>query len=132
MKNLFLVVLLGVLFSSCDPVSTMEADIENLTSENLIIEFASFDTSSNKTLQIAPNEIQLFQEGFDVGGSFLEPSLVEYDSVVIKNQADNILKVFKPNDIEKNIYNIDKYWTRSKPSKRVFKYKYELTEIDIR
>jgi len=131
MKKLLLVILTGILFSSCDPVAIMEANIENLTSESLIIEFVAFDVSSNKILKIEPNETQLFQEGFDVGGLFLEPSLIEYDSVVIKNQADNILKVFKPNDTGRNIYNIDEYWIASEPSKRFFKYKYELTEVDI-
>ena len=131
MKKLLLVILTGILFSSCDPVAIMEANIENLTSESLIIEFVAFDVSSNKILKIQPNETQLFQEGFDVGGLFLEPSLIEYDSVVIKNQADNILKVFKPNDTGRNIYNIDEYWIASEPSKRFFKYKYELTEVDI-
>ena len=131
MKKLFLVTLTGVLFSSCDPTSIMEANIENLTSQSLKIEFVSFDANSNKILEIDPNEIQLFQEGFDIGNDFLEPSLVEYDSVVIKNQANNILKVFKPNDTGKNIYNIDEYWIGSEPSKRFFKYKYELTDADI-
>ena len=131
MKKLLLVILTGILFSSCDPVAIMEANIENLTSESLTIEFVAFDVSSNKILKIQPNETQLFQEGFDVGGLFLEPSLIEYDSVVIKNQADNILKVFKPNDTGRNIYNIDEYWIASEPSKRFFKYKYELNESDI-
>ena len=131
MKKLFLITLAGVLFSSCDPTATMEADIENLTSESLKIEFVSFEESSNKILQIAPNETQLFQDGFDIGSVYLEPSLIEYDSVVIKNQADNILKVFKPNDTGKNIYNIDEYWIGSEPSKNFFKYKYELTDADI-
>ena len=131
MKELFLVSLISVLFSSCDPVAQMEANIENLTSDSLKIEFVSFDESMNKILEIAPNGIELFQEGFDIGDDFIEPSLIEYDSVVITNQADNILKVFKPDDTGKNIYNIDEYWVRNKPSKGFFKYKYELTDEDI-
>jgi len=131
MKKIILIILTGILFLSCDPVAIMEANIENLTSQSLTIEFVAYDASSNKILEILPNETQLFQEGFDVGGVFLEPSLIEYESVVIKNQADNILRVFKPNDTGKNIYNIDEYWIGSEPSKRFFKYKYELTEVDI-
>ena len=131
MKKLFLIALTGVLFSSCDPTSTMKANIQNLTSESLKIEFASFDTTLNKKLEIDPNQTQLFQEGFDVGSIYIEPSLTEYDSVVIKNQANKILKVYNPNDTGKNIYNIDEYWKGSEPSKRNFKYKYELTEADI-
>ena len=131
MKRLFLVTLIAVLFSSCDPVAQMEATIENLTSDSLKIEFVAFDESTNKILEIAPNEFELFQEGFDIGDDFIEPSLVEYDSVVIKNIADHILKVFKPNDTGRNIYNIDEYWIGSEPSNNSFRYKYELTEADI-
>ena len=131
MRKLFFITLVGVLFSSCDPVAQMEATIENLTSDSLKIEFVAFDESTNKILEIAPNEFELFQEGFDIGDDFIEPSLVEYDSVVIKNIADHILKVFKPNDTGRNIYNIDEYWIGSEPSNNSFKYKYELTEADI-
>lgn len=130
MKKLIVLTLTIILFS-CDPVSDMEANIENLTSENLTIEFVSFDVSSSKIIQIAPNEIKLFQEGFDIGSTFLEPSLVEYDSVVIKNQMEEVLKVYKPNDANKNIYNIDDYWIASEPSKRFFKYEFEINDQDI-
>ena len=116
---------------SCDPVSNMEASIENLTKQDLIIEFISFDETLNKTLNIASNETQIFQEGFDIGNDFLEPSLTEYDSVVVKNNTERILKVFKPNDLGKNIYFIDKYWLSSEPSKRLFKYKYEIYNEDL-
>lgn len=130
MKKLIVLTLTIILFS-CDPVSDMEANIENLTSENLTIEFVSFDVSSSKIIQIAPNEIKLFQEGFDIGSTFLEPSLVEYDSVVIKNQMEEVLKVYKPNDANKNIYDIDDYWIASEPSKRFFKYEFEINDQDI-
>lgn len=116
---------------SCDPVSDMEATIENLTSKNLTIEFISFDVNSSKILQIAPNEIQLFQESFNIGSTFLEPSLVEYDSVVIKNQLKEVLKVYKPNGANRNIYNIESYWIASEPSKRFFKYEFVINEEDI-
>ena len=109
----------------------MEADIENLTSQTLTIQFISSDESLSKTLQILPNGIELFQESFDIGSTFLEPSLVDYDSVVIKNQAEQILNVYKENDPGKNIYNIDDHWIASEPSKRFFKYKYQIESEDI-
>lgn len=120
----------SIIISSCDPVSNLEANIENLTSQTLTIDFIASDVSVSKTLQLAPNEIMLFQEGFDIGSTFLEPSLVEYDSVVIKNQAEDILKVFKSNDSGKNIYNVDD-WMGSEPSRRFFKYEYEIENEDI-
>ena len=88
------------------------------------------DSSSNKTIQIDTNQTVLF-EIYDGYGTYVEPNLEDYDSVLIKNQADEVLKVYKRNDTGKNIFNIDKYWISSEPSKRVFKYEYEIEEVDI-
>ena len=131
MKKLTLLILPAIILISCDPVSDMEANIENLTSQTLLIEFISADESLNKNIQLAPEEIKVFQEGFDIGSTYLEPSLVEYDSVVVKNLAEDILKVYKPRDTGKNIYNIKDYWQGSEPSKRFFKYEYEIANQDI-
>lgn len=81
----------------------MEANIENLTNHDLIIEFVSFNQDLSKTLVIPTNETILFEEVSDIGNTFLEPSLTKYDSVVVKSNAKQILKVYKPNDTEKNI-----------------------------
>lgn len=131
MNRLFLILIAIAVFYSCDPVASMEANIENLTTQDLIIEFVSFDQDFSKTLELPKNESRLFQEGFDIGGEFLEPSLSEYDSVVVKNNAEQILKVYKPNDTGKNIYNTDEYWLSSEPSKRYFKYEYEINNEDL-
>ncbi len=131
MKKLLALTILTLTFSGCDPIADLEANVENLTSETLTIDFVSSDNSSlNKTLQIAPNEIKLFQEGSDIGSTYLEPSIDEYDSVIIKNQAEDVLRVFKMNDTGKNIYNIDD-WISSEPRKRFFKYNYQIETGDI-
>ncbi len=120
-----------IVFSSCDPIADIEANVENLTSETLTIDFVSSDNSSlNKTLQLAPNELKLFQEGSDIGSTYLEPSIDEYDSVIIKNQSEDVLRVFKITDIGKNIYTIDD-WISSEPRKRFFKYQYQIENEDI-
>ncbi|MEQ9308965.1 MAG: hypothetical protein RLN90_05880 [Balneolaceae bacterium] len=131
MNKFILFTVLIFIFTSCDPVSDMEATIQNLTSQEITIDFISSNDDFSKTLRISPNEMVLFQEGFDVGGSFLEPSLIEYDSVVIKNQLDMILKIYKENDSGKNIFNTDKYWKASEPSNRVYKYEYIIERVDI-
>lgn len=131
MRKLIAFALLFLIFSSCDPVAQMEANIVNRTSQNLTVDFVSSDISLNKTLQMAPGQTVLFQEVFDVGNTFLEPSLVEYDSVLIKDQSETLLKVYKENDSGKNIYNIDDYWTSREPAKRVFEYEYEIGMEDI-
>ena len=133
MKNLIALTLIATLFSSCDPSAQIEANIENLTDKNLSILFISSDSSliSSKTLQIAPSETVLFQEDFVFKSTYLEPNLEYFDSVLIKNQADVILRVYKPNDSGKNIYNIDDYWISSEPSKRSFKYEYKIENEDF-
>lgn len=50
---------------------------------------------------------------------------------MVKNNARQILKVYKPNDTGKNIYNIDEYWQLREPSKRFFKYEYEIYNEDL-
>lgn len=119
------------IFLGCDPTSQMEANIENLTSRNVSIEFVSANPDLNKILQVASGQSELFQEGFDVGSTFLEPSLVEYDSIVVKNQSGVILKIYQENDMGKNIYNVNEHWKASEPSKRFFHYEYEILNEDL-
>lgn len=114
---------------SCDPASLMDANIENLTSQNLSIIFIERD-NSDKILQIEPNGSVLFQEGMSTTGSFLEPSLIGYDSIYIKNEVDEIIKIFKQNTEGKNIYEIDD-WLFSEPSKRVYIYDYQIKNQDL-
>ena len=128
--TLFTIAIIMVL-SSCDPVASLEANIENLSDQNVTVEFVSFDESLNKTLEISVNEIVLFQEGMDIGNTFIEPSLMEFDSVVIRNRAEEILKIYKPGDTGRNIYNIKEAWTSSEPSKRFFKYEFEIANGDV-
>jgi galactose mutarotase-like enzyme len=131
MKKLFPIIVAIAVLSSCDPVAEMEANIFNLTNEDLIIEFGSSKESRRKNLEIPKGEMRLFEEVYDVGNDFLEPALYYYDSVVVKNNAEQILKIYKPNDTGKNIYNIDDYWFLNEPSKRFFKYVYEINNEDI-
>lgn len=131
MKRTFITLTAITIFCSCDPIADMEANIKNLTNQDLIIEFVSFDQDLSKTLVIPKNETRLFESVSEIGNTFLEPRLIEYDSVVVKNNEKQILKVYKPNDIEKNIYNIEEYWLLREPSKRFFKYEYEINNEDL-
>jgi hypothetical protein len=131
MKKLFPIIAAIAVLSSCDPVAEMEANIFNLTNEDLIVEFVSSKESRRKNLEIPKGEMRLFEQVYDVGNDFLEPALYYYDSVVVKNNAEQILKIYKPNDTGKNIYNIDDYWFLNEPSKRFFKYLYEINNEDI-
>ncbi|MFW5759416.1 MAG: hypothetical protein ACOCXH_00380 [Cyclobacteriaceae bacterium] len=130
MKKIIILTLTSIIFFSCDPLVQMEANIVNLTSKSLFIEFVSWDASYSKTLQINPSQKVLF-DIYDGYGTYAEPELSYYDSVIIKNQAEEILKVYKRNDFGKNIYNIDDYWISSEPSKRFFIFEYEIESEDI-
>ncbi|MBE9048495.1 hypothetical protein IQ255_29635 [Pleurocapsales cyanobacterium LEGE 10410] len=131
MRNLFPLALLIIIFSGCDPTAFYEADIENLTTQTLTIDFISAEEELSKSLLIQPNQTVFFKEGDDFGNTFVQPLMAIYDSVVVKNQTDVILRVYKENDTGRNIYNIDDYWTVNKPKKRVFKYKYVILNEDI-
>jgi hypothetical protein len=131
MKNLILFISMISILSSCDPTSSMDANIKNSTSQNLSIIFRSSDVSLNETFQIDPNETILFQDGFSVGDSVLEPRLTAYDSIYIKNESNEIVKVYKQKTEGKNIFNVDDYWRSSEPSKRYYKYNYEINNEDI-
>jgi len=131
MKKTFLTLTAITVLSSCDPGADMEANIENLTNQDLIIEFVRFEQDLSKTLVIPTNETKLFEAFSETGNTFLEPSIIQYDSVVVKNNAEQILKVYKPTDTGKNIYNIDEYWLSREPSKRFFKYEYKINNEDL-
>ena len=118
------------IFTGCDPVSLMDANIENTTTQRLSITFVTSGVPE-ETLVLDPAETILFQESMSTTGSFLEPYLVEFDSIYIENEASEILKVFKPTTAGKNIYNVENYWIFTEPSKRVYKYDYLITNEDL-
>ncbi len=132
MKRISLGILTAILCFSCDPVSLMDANIENTTSQNLSITFVSAEfTDLNKTFEMGSEEIILYREGFSTIGSFLKVSLDGLDSVYITNTAKEVLKVYKPETAGRNIFKIDDYWKSSTPSKRFYQYDYQLTNEDI-
>lgn len=132
MKKLVLLITCFAFITSCDPVSVMEANINNATSQSLSIVFVSSQApEQNKTLELSANTTVLFQEGMSTTGGFLEPYLLDYDSVYIQNASQEVLKIFKQGTIGKSIYSIDDHWTFSEPSKRVYEYDFDITSQDL-
>nr|WP_299339755.1 hypothetical protein [Allomuricauda sp.] len=132
MKKKILLGLVTLLAYSCDPVSDMEADISNTTSQNLSIRFVSSTFAEDtKTLEIESGETILFQQATSTTGSFLEPSLIQFDSIYIQDTSEEVLKIFKPDTPGKNIYDIDAFWNAREPSKRLYFYEYQITNEDI-
>ena len=130
MKRSFVFLILISVATGCDPSSVMDANIENATLQPLSITFVS-SLIGNRTLTLDPDETVLFQDGFSTTGGFLQPDLVDYDSVYIENQSAQILKIFKPDTPGKNIYLIEDYWTLTEPDKRVYKYDYTINPEDL-
>ena len=132
MKKILLLGLAALAWYGCDPFSTMDADITNTTSQNLSIRFVSSQfVEDNKTLEIASGETVLFQQASSTTGSFLEPSLVQFDSVYIQNASEEILKIFKPTTPGRNIYGVEAFWSVREPSKRQYFYEYQITNEDV-
>ena len=130
MYKIIVLTLLTITLFSCDPLVQMEAKIVNLTTKSLSLDFVSWDSSYSQILQTDPSQTVLF-DLYDGYGTYAEPDLARYDSVLIKSQADEILELYKPNDTGKNIYNIDDYWSVSKHPGRFFKFEYEIQSEDI-
>ncbi|MDX1373012.1 MAG: hypothetical protein R3321_11110 [Nitrososphaeraceae archaeon] len=131
MKNLLSLTLILVLFSSCDPVAQMEAYIENSSTEELTIIFASSDTSFYQELKVKPEQKELCQDWYDIGSTYLEPELSYYDSIYIKDMEGNILKVYKENTEGKNIYNVPDDWQATKKSRWTYEFLYSIEEEEI-
>jgi len=130
MKKIILSALIVSLFASCDKSSMMDANIKNNTSQNLSLTF--FRTSEpNDSLQLESNQTMLFQDDFSSTGGFLTPNLIQFDSIYIQNQSDEILKVFKENTEGKNIYNVDEFWILNQPSEDIYNYEYTINNEDI-
>ncbi|RNC91732.1 MAG: hypothetical protein ED555_01000 [Allomuricauda sp.] len=131
MKKLIALALVILVASSCDPIAEYDAYIENATPTNLSIAFFSSDIELNRSLNITSGQTVFFQEGSDIGSTFIQPSLVQYDSIVVRNEENQIIRVYKENDPGKNIYNVDAYWAGRETSKWVYEYEYQIESIDL-
>lgn len=132
MKKIFLLTCLFISFCfiSCDPAESLEAIIINNSSQDLKITFVSVEIPDfNETFEIESNSKILHSEIVGIGDANL--GFHNYDSIYIENYSNEILKVYKANTPGKNIYNVDEYWQKRKPSKNHFVYTYEITNEDI-
>ena len=103
MKTAFPLLLTLLFISGCDPVSLMDATITNSTSQELTVIFAA-SSSRSDTLYLSAGQTVLFQDGMSTTGSYLEPNLEEYDSVIVSNNPGQTLSVYLSTSEGKNIY----------------------------
>lgn len=128
-KIIPLLSLLGTLLS-CDPNAIIEASIINETNQNLTIVFLATDTSENLSLTVNANSKALFQDGFDIGSTYLEPDLTRYYSVEIKDTKENVLKKYLPDEEGKNIFDVES-WNTIETEKRNFIYEFVINDQDL-
>jgi hypothetical protein len=123
---------------SCDPSENLETEIINSSNSNLEISFISRlilenEENNKETLKIKSDnsitykKINVSNNGLGRAGL----SLIDFDSIYLSNENNEILNVWKPDTPGKNIYNIDKYWTVRETSKNHFVYTYEITNEDL-
>ena len=129
MKTAFPLLLTLLFISGCDPVSLMDATITNSTSQELTVIFAA-SSSRSDTLYLSAGQTVLFQDGMSTTGSYLEPNLEEYDSVIVSNNPGQTLSVYLSTSEGKNIYKMED-WSFKKRDDRMYKYDFELTNEDV-
>ena len=132
MKKLTITLFITIcILFSCNAGESLEAYIENSSSSELTVIFFSEKNNGylNDILNIKPNERVLYTEAESFDSAYF--SFNSIDSIYIKNSSDEILKVFKIDSANKNIYNIDKYWTTIETSKNHYIYTYEIKQEDI-
>ena len=133
----FMVVMSSLIMIGCDPSEGLEYDIVNDTPIDLKVHFVSNliyseFPNNDKIVKILSNDVYNDETGnnnLGLGQAIL--SFTDFDSIYITNLSDKVLKVYKENIVGKNIYNIDKYWAISRPSKNFYKYTYNITDEDI-
>ncbi|MCF6213953.1 MAG: hypothetical protein L3J45_08010 [Flavobacteriaceae bacterium] len=129
MKKIIFIILAIIFLYSCDPGNCSDYIVKNNSSINIKLIFVGKANDSKKIS--TKKEISIWG-GAECGmGGPTGLYLKDNDSIYITNTLNEVLKVYKENTAGKNIYNIDKYWSISKPSKNYYKHTFEITNEDI-
>ena len=124
-------IFISILLFSCDPSESLEANIINNSSINFEIIFSSSELPDfNQTLKIESQKKSLYTE-INPGLGRVGLDFIDFDSIYIKDNSDNVLKVYKQNTTGKNIYNVDEFWIVKESPKNHFIYSFEITDEDL-
>lgn len=130
MKNIIpLLSLIGTLLS-CDPAAVIEASLSNETDQNLTVVILAREISEDLIITLNASSTALFQDGFDIGSTYLEPDLTRYYSVQIKDTQEDVLKEYLPDEEGKNIFDVES-WNTIEDEKRNFIYEFVITDQDL-
>lgn len=131
------IMIVTVFAISCDPSESLETILKSDLEYTVEISFVSSllvgQLQENDEVFILKTGIPQTYErlSFQVDGGSVFLTLSEFDSIYITTTTDELLKVYKPGGLGKNIYNIEEYWTVRETAKNHFEYTYTITDEDI-
>lgn len=110
-KSIFSLFFLFYLFS-CDPVGNLDVSIQNLTGQNIRIQWFSNLEEFQYSKLIEQGETQLIPEQniSDIGSLVTEPYYQVYDSVLVFSSDNELIKTWRPDSTSKNIFNTTSDW----------------------
>lgn len=110
-KSIFSLFILVYLFG-CDPIGTLDVSIQNLTGQDIKIQWFSNQEEYQFLKLIEQGETQLIPEQniSDIGSLPTEPYYQVYDSVLVFSKDDELIKTWRPDSNSKNIFNTTSDW----------------------
>jgi hypothetical protein len=126
-----------VILYSCDPSESLETKIINYSNSDLDINFVSRliienNQSNKESFKIeSGNSITYGRLNVTGGLGNAGLSLIDFDSIYISTNNNEIVKIWKIDSEGKNIYDIANFWTVKETSKDNYVYTFEITDKDI-
>ena len=126
-----------VILYSCDPSESLETKIINYSNSDLDINFVSRliienNQSNKESFKIeSGNSITYGRLNVTGGIGNAGLSLIDFDSIYISTNNNEIVKIWKNDSEGKNIYDIANFWTVKETSKDYYVYTFEITDKDI-
>ena len=126
-----------VILYSCDPSESLETKIINYSNSDLDINFVSRliienNQSNKESFKIeSGNSITYGRLNVTGGSGNAGLSLIDFDSIYISTNNNEIVKIWKNDSEGKNIYDIANFWTVKETSKDYYVYTFEITDKDI-
>ena len=110
-KTLFTLFFLLCLFG-CDPVGNLDVSIQNLTGQDIRIQWFSNmeEFQYSKLIEQGVTRPIPEQKISDNGGLATEPYYQVYDSVLVFSSEDELIKIWRPDSPPKNIFNTANDW----------------------
>lgn len=117
-----------LLITSCDPEYCTHMTINNETDTNFyIIRSHNSENYTDTTNSKSYTQVDLSFKCALGGSGFYFP---DYDSVYLKTENNDILKIYFPSDEGKNIFDMN-FWNNSSITKRSDRFTFTISEDDF-